>query len=256
MPWHFIKNQVTTNVRIYYWTFYPLSLICKSVFAPIPYSLDLLLFSCSVMSNSLWPYGLQRARLPCPSPSPRACSNSGPLSQWCHPTISSSVFPFSPCLLSFPASGKLTHLFQWVSSSYHVAKVLKLPFQHQSFQWIKLGRVSGGSVVKNLPASARDMGLIPGPGRSYMLILEDPTCLRATKPLCHSSWACALEREPQLSLCAAIVEAWAPKTCAPQQEKPPQWEAFTPQLEEPPLIQLEKRPRSNKDPAQLRIINK
>ena len=61
-------------------------------------------FSCSVTSNSLQPHGLQHARLPCPSPTPRACSNSCPWSQWCHPTISSSVIPFS-CLQSFPASG-------------------------------------------------------------------------------------------------------------------------------------------------------
>ena len=64
-----------------------------------------LLFSRSVMSDSLWPYGLQHARLPCPSPSPGACSNSCPLSQWCYPTISSSVIPFSSCSQSFPASG-------------------------------------------------------------------------------------------------------------------------------------------------------
>ena len=57
-----------------------------------------LLFSCSVMSESLWPHGLQHARLPCPSPSSGACSNSCPLSRWCHPTISSSVVPFSSCL--------------------------------------------------------------------------------------------------------------------------------------------------------------
>ena len=63
-----------------------------------------LLFSCSVMSNSLWPHGLQHARLPCSSLSPRVCSNSCPLSQWCHPTISSSVIPFSH-LQSFTASG-------------------------------------------------------------------------------------------------------------------------------------------------------
>ena len=56
------------------------------------------------MSNSLQPHGLQHARLPCPSPTPRAYSNSGPLSRWCHPTISSSVVPFSR-LQSFPASG-------------------------------------------------------------------------------------------------------------------------------------------------------
>ena len=59
----------------------------------------------SVLSNSLWPHGLQHARFSCPSPAPRACSDSCPLSQWCHPTISSSVVPFSSCLQSFPTSG-------------------------------------------------------------------------------------------------------------------------------------------------------
>ena len=67
------------------------------------HTLLLLLFSQSVVSDSLQPRGLQHARLPCPSPSPGACSNSCPLSRWCHPTISSSVAPFSSCLLSFPA---------------------------------------------------------------------------------------------------------------------------------------------------------
>ena len=65
-------------------------------------------FSRSVMSNSLWPHGLQHARLPCPLPTPRACSNSCPSSQWCHPAISSSVIPFSSCLQSFPASGSFS----------------------------------------------------------------------------------------------------------------------------------------------------
>ena len=60
-------------------------------------------FSHSVISDSLWSHGLQYARPPCPSPTPRACSNSCPLNWWCHPTISSSVVPFSPCLQSFPA---------------------------------------------------------------------------------------------------------------------------------------------------------
>ena len=62
-------------------------------------------FSRSVMSDSLRPYGLQHARPPCPSPTSGAYSNSCPLSQWCHPTISSSVVPFSSCFQSFPASG-------------------------------------------------------------------------------------------------------------------------------------------------------
>ena len=65
----------------------------------------LLLFSSSVMSDSLWPHRLWHTRLPCPSSSLGACSNSCPLSRWCHPTISSAVTPFSSCLQSFPASG-------------------------------------------------------------------------------------------------------------------------------------------------------
>ena len=60
-------------------------------------------FSHSVVSNSLQPHGLQHDRLPCPSPTPGAYSNSCPSSLWCHPTISSSVIPFSSCLQSFPA---------------------------------------------------------------------------------------------------------------------------------------------------------
>ena len=88
-------------------------------------------FSRSVMSDSLQPHGLQHARPLCPSPTPGACSNSCPSSRWCHPTISSSVIPFSSCLQSFPASGS----FQWVSSSHQVAKVLEFQLQHQSFQW-------------------------------------------------------------------------------------------------------------------------
>ena len=61
-------------------------------------------FSCSAVSDSLWPHGLQHARLPCPSPTPGASSNSCPLSRWCHPTISSSAVPFFSCHQSFPAS--------------------------------------------------------------------------------------------------------------------------------------------------------
>ena len=75
-------------------------------------------FSCSVVSDSLWPHGLEHTRPPCPSPTPRACSNSCPSSWWCHPTISSSVVPFSSCLQSFPASGS----FLMSRSSHQVAK--------------------------------------------------------------------------------------------------------------------------------------
>ena len=70
-------------------------------------------FSCSVMSDSLWPHGLQHTRPPCPSPTPGIYSNSCPLSRWCHPTISSSVIPFSSRLQYFPASGsfQMSQLF-------------------------------------------------------------------------------------------------------------------------------------------------
>ena len=80
----------------------------------------LLLFSRSVMSYSWWPHGLQHARLPCPSSSPGACSNSRPLSRWSHPTISSSVIPFS-WLQSFPASGSF--LMSWLISKVSEAEV-------------------------------------------------------------------------------------------------------------------------------------
>ena len=66
---------------------------------------SLVQFSRSVVSNTLWPHEPQRARPPCPSPNPRVYPNSCPLSRWCHPTISSSVIPFSSHLQSFPASG-------------------------------------------------------------------------------------------------------------------------------------------------------
>ena len=74
----------------------------------------------SVMSDSLWLHGLQHARVPCPSPSPGACSNSCPLSQWCHPTISTSVAPFSSCLQSFPASGSFQMSQFFASGSWSI----------------------------------------------------------------------------------------------------------------------------------------
>ena len=71
---------------------------------PIVVKLASAQFSHSVMPDSLWLHGRQHARPPCPPPTPRACSNSCALSRWCHPTISSSVVPFSSCLQPFPAS--------------------------------------------------------------------------------------------------------------------------------------------------------
>ena len=81
-------------------------------------------FSRSLMSNSFQPHGLQHSRLPCPSPTPKAYSNLCPSCRWCHPTISSSVIPFSSCLQSFPASGS----FQMSQFFAKVAKVLEFNF--------------------------------------------------------------------------------------------------------------------------------
>ena len=75
------------------------------------------LFSRSVVSDSLWPHGLQHARPPCPSPTPGACSNSCPLSRWCHQTISSSFVPVSSCLQFFPGSGSFLMKMRIPSSS-------------------------------------------------------------------------------------------------------------------------------------------
>ena len=92
---------------------------------------------------SLRPHGLQHIRLPCPSPSPRACSKSCLLSWWCHPAISSSVVPFSSCLQSFPASGSfpMSRLFascgQGIGAS---APALVLPMNIQG--WFPLGLIS------------------------------------------------------------------------------------------------------------------
>ena len=97
-------------------------------------------FSHSVMSDSLWPKGLQHTSLPCPSRTPRAYSNSCPLSWWCHPTISSSAIPFSSCLQSFPASESfpMSHFFASGGQSIGVsASTSVLPTNIQD--WFSLG---------------------------------------------------------------------------------------------------------------------
>ena len=121
-----------------------------------------MLFSPAGMSNSLWTHGLQHTRIPWPSPSPGACSNSCPLNQWCHPTIPSFVIPFLSCLQSFPASGSflMSHLFasgsQNIGASVSTA-VLPMNIQDWfplgltsliSLQYKGLSRVSSNSTVQ------------------------------------------------------------------------------------------------------------
>ena len=95
--------------------------------------IHLYLKNCSSVAklDSLWPYGLQHTRLPCPSLSPGVCLNSCPLCQWCHPTISSSVAPFS-CPQSFPASGSFSMSWPFASGGQRIrtsASVLPVNIQ-------------------------------------------------------------------------------------------------------------------------------
>ena len=132
----------------------------------------LLLLSCSVVSDS---HGLQHARLPWPSPSPRACSNSCPLIRWCHPTISSSVIPFSSHLQSFPASGSfpVSRLFtsggQSIGASAS-ASVLPMNIQNWFPLWLTgliflqskgLSRVFSSTTVQSICSST--LSLLYGP---------------------------------------------------------------------------------------------
>ena len=99
-----------------------------------------LLFSCSVVWDSLRPLGLQHARLPCPTPTPGVCSNSCPSRKWYHPTISFSVVPFSSCLQSFPASGSFPMSQLLLAGGQSIgasasASLLPLNFQ----DWFPLG---------------------------------------------------------------------------------------------------------------------
>ena len=100
----------------------------------------LFLFCHSVVSDSLWPRDLQHARLPFPLLSPQVCSNSCPLSRWCHPTISSSIVPFSSCLQSFPASGSFQVSWLFTSDDQVIgasASASVLPMNTQD--WSPLG---------------------------------------------------------------------------------------------------------------------
>ena len=94
-------------------------------------------FSCSVVSDSLWPHELQHARLPCPSPTPGVHSDSHPSSLWCHPAISSSVVPFSSCPQSLPASESfpMSQLFAWGGQSTGASALASLLLKKSQGWW-------------------------------------------------------------------------------------------------------------------------
>ena len=115
------------------WLFYLLEKTTLSVSGSVQ-------FSCSVMSGSLWPHGLQHARPPCPSPTPGIHPNPCPLSRWYHPTISSSVVRFSSCPQSFPASGSFQMNQLFVSGGQNTgvsASTSVLPMN--TLDWSPLG---------------------------------------------------------------------------------------------------------------------
>ena len=126
-----------------------------------PSGLSSVQFSHSVVSDSLCPHELQHARPPCPSPTPRVHPNPCPLSQWCHPTISSSVVHFSPCPQSFPASGSfsVSQLFAWGGQGIGVSastSVLPMNTGLISFRmnWLDLLAVQGSKSLQHHSSKA------------------------------------------------------------------------------------------------------
>ena len=144
------------------------------------------------MSNSLQPHGMQYARPPCPSPTPRVYPNSCPLSWWCHPTISSSVIPFSSRLQSFPTSGCFPMSQFFASGGHRIgvsssASVLPVNIQ----DWFPLGLFGSPSSDPRVLGSGSQL-------QPHYLLLQgphDPRCYVPTIPVLSShcpSWASAL----------------------------------------------------------------
>ena len=119
-------------------------------------------FICSVVSDSLWPHEPQHTRPACPSPTPRVYSNSCPLSRWCHPTISSSVIPFSSCPQSFPASGSFQMSQPFASGGQHTrvsASTSVLPMNTKDWSPLLVFVIIGSyKTMGNIRASYRNYG--------------------------------------------------------------------------------------------------
>ena len=115
-------------------------LVYQAKYSEISCAFSSVQFSCSVMSNSLKLHGPQHARLPCPSPTPGAYSNLCSLSRWCHPTISSSVVPFSFCPQSFPALGSFQMSQRFASGGQRIGVSASAPVIPMNIQdWFPLG---------------------------------------------------------------------------------------------------------------------
>ena len=151
-------------------------------------------FSCSVMSNSLQPRGLQHFRLPCPSPTPRACSNSCPSSWWCHLIISSSVIPFSSFIQSFSASGSFpTSQFSSGGQSIGVlASASVLPSNEYSglislrIDWLDILVVQG--TLKSLLQHRGSKASIPQHLAFFIVQLSHPYMITGKDPDAGKDW--------------------------------------------------------------------
>ena len=121
-------------------TFSGLTFLYGKFLSHVKYYVSVSQLSRSVVSDSLQPHGLQQARLPCPSPTPGASSNSSPLSQWCHTTILSSVVPFSSCLQSFPPAGSFQMSQFFASGGWSIGTSASASVPPMDIQdWFPLG---------------------------------------------------------------------------------------------------------------------
>ena len=161
-----LVQKPKSSLEPFLWHFYMVSLL---QFSSVQ-------FSRSVESESLWPHELQHARPPCPSPTPRVHPNSRPSSWWSHPTISSSVIPFSSCPQSLPASGSfpMSQLFAWGGQSIGVlASTSVLPMIFQDWSplgwtcWISLQSKGLSRVFSNTTAQKHQF--------SVLILLYSPT---------------------------------------------------------------------------------
>ena len=161
--WHFIKGQRSTDQEFFIHQSFLSTRTTDKLISQVlatyhRYMLQSVQFSHSVVPGSLRPHGSQHARPPCPSPTPGVYSDSCSLSRWCHPTISSSVVPFSSCPQSVPAAGTfpMSQLFPWGGQRIGVsASTSVLPMNTQDWSpsgwtgWISLQSKGLSRVVSN-----------------------------------------------------------------------------------------------------------
>ena len=141
-------------------------------------------FSCSIMSDSLRPHGLQHSRLPCPKTSTGACSNSCPLSWWCHPPISSSVIPFSSCLQSCPASGSFPMSQFFPSGGQSIAASASTSVLPMNIQdWFPLGLTGLISLESKGAQESSPMPQFKSINSSVLSLLYGPILTSI-----HNSW--------------------------------------------------------------------